>query len=399
MIHFLLTHPSQSKTSAYKLCKLKVHQLTTNCDYVISLKNPRESLRNLGANLHPLSYKWIQTFLTWLTGMPYKGEEITNNSRFYYLASSIAKLGVGVTASAWLWHELTKIIVLQVVPYLVIVGAARDLLPSIAHMCIHCKFTGNRKTDHFISDCITTLLFLQDSEGYFVDHIKKHHNINMFATPEDPDAALLLRLGFHPGLSKEAYWQKLYQTMISPSFHWFFLKRRFLSNYVTATLQRRIMALAWLIIIVTIVIQTNSFSTFIVSWVIPLTFCYHISALCQYCSEHLFFATSGSKSLGRFCGEALPKASFRECPQAWIGWLFRMIFYHLPVRIAVLPGTLPEHDFHHKYPSDSNWMNGKYSRQREIDAGVQGYVDIWGLHNALDYVFEHLSNTPAIFKD
>ena len=76
-----------------------------------------------------------------------------------------------------------------------------------------------------------------------------------------------------------------------------------------------------------------------------------------------------------------------------------MLFYHLPVKIAILPNMLSAHDYHHRHGSNNDWVNEIYCRQQEIEAGAEGYIDIWGLHNALDYVFEHLSNTPALPED
>ncbi len=364
-----------------------------------SAASPRERLVHVGVNLPPLVYQWLQSLFTWVTGMPYYGEVPATNSQVTYLASAILQLILGFLASAWLWIEFPQLIVVQVLPYVVTVGAARNLLPSIAHMCVHCKLTGNRKKDLFIADCITTVLLLQNAEAYFVDHVKKHHNINIFATLEDPDAALLWLLGFHPGLPKATYWQNLYQTMISLRFHWLFLKARLLSNYITAPLHRRLMSWGWLIVILIMVMQTNSFWLFLVAWVIPLTFFYHNAALLQFCSEHLWYGIDGTRSLGRFCGELAPDASFPEAPLAWLNWLLRMVLYHLPVRIAILPGILPVHDYHHRHGSNNDWVNEIYSRQHEIESGATGYVDIWGLHNALDYVFEHLSNTPAVPED
>jgi hypothetical protein len=187
--------------------------------------------------------------------------------------------------------------------------------------------------------------------------------------------------------------------MGSPRFHWLFFKARLVSNYVTAPLHRRLMSWAWLGFVLTVATLTNSFDMLLVSWVIPLTFFYHNAALLQFCSEHLWLGKIGSRSIGRFCGEATPTVSFRESPLAWVAWVFRMVFYHLPVRVAILPGTLPVHDYHHRHASKKDWVNEIYHRQREIESGAEGYVDIWGLHNALDYVFEHLSNTPAVTED
>lgn len=74
-----------------------------------------------------------------------------------------------------------------------------------------------------------------------------------------------------------------------------------------------------------------------------------------------------------------------------------MLFYHLPVRIAVLsdPEICP-HDFHHNYPkADKDWANAIYNRQEQVDAGAE-YQEYWGLHNAIKALFQSLANTPPL---
>ncbi|WP_041392182.1 hypothetical protein [Pleurocapsa sp. PCC 7327] len=192
------------------------------------------------------------------------------------------------------------------------------------------------------------------------------------------------------------YWRKFRQTLISPQFHWFFLKARLKANLVDAPLYRRLMSLIVALVAISVVTLTNSWATFLVAWVFPLTILYHISALCQICSEHLWGATGSieSKSHGRFCGEAPPFGStFKD----WFGWAIRMFFYHLPIRIAVLsdPEICP-HDHHHSYPKDDkNWPNAIYNRQEQVDAGAE-YREYWGLHNAMEAVFQNLAEQPSL---
>jgi hypothetical protein len=192
------------------------------------------------------------------------------------------------------------------------------------------------------------------------------------------------------------YWRKFRQTLVSPQFHWFFLESRLKANFVDAPLYRRLMSIVFSSIAIAIVTLTHSWTTFLVAWVFPLTFLYHISALCQICSEHLWGATGSieSKSHGRFCGEVPPVGgSFK----AWIGWTLRMLFYHLPVRIAVLsdPEICP-HDHHHQYPKDDqDWANTIYNRQQEVDTGAE-YREYWGLHNAIKAVFQNLAQQSPL---
>ncbi|MDJ0689706.1 MAG: hypothetical protein QNJ41_14480 [Xenococcaceae cyanobacterium MO_188.B32] len=192
------------------------------------------------------------------------------------------------------------------------------------------------------------------------------------------------------------YWRNFRQTVVSPRFHWFFIKSRLQANWVDAPLYRRLMSLVFTLFAITIVTLTNSWATFLVAWVFPLIILYHISALCQICSEHLWGATGSiqSKSHGRFGGETPPlKGTFKD----WFGWTLRMVFYHLPVRIFVLcDPEICAHDHHHHYPKDDkNWANAIYNRQQQVDTGAE-YQEYWGLHNAMEAVFQNLSEQPAL---
>lgn len=194
----------------------------------------------------------------------------------------------------------------------------------------------------------------------------------------------------------QLYWRKFRQTVFSLQFHWLFLKARLKANWVDAPLYRRLMSLIFTLAVIAVVTVTHSWTTFLVAWVFPLTILYHISALCQICSEHLWGATGSieSKSHGRFCGETPPvNGTFKD----WLNWTLKMLFYHLPVRIAVLSDPeICAHDHHHHYPKDDkNWANAIYNRQQQVDIGAK-YQEYWGLHKAMEAVFQNLAEQPPL---
>ncbi|WP_254564991.1 hypothetical protein [Oscillatoria sp. HE19RPO] len=211
-------------------------------------------------------------------------------------------------------------------------------------------------------------------------------------------------------MNTKFYWRKLRTTAISPYFHGLFLRNRFLSNFVTSPLYRRAMAIIWVSVVVVVVTLTHTWFAFLVAWVFPLTILYQISALLQFTSEHRWLVVPGigkpaiaRKSLGRFMGETPPDAPFSEQPREWLLWLLRMLGYHLPARIAVISGELPEHDWHHRHPNHKDWANGVYHRQRDIEAGCpnwpEEYTEVWGLFNAVDCVFKGLSQMPPAAEE
>ncbi len=199
--------------------------------------------------------------------------------------------------------------------------------------------------------------------------------------------------------STSKYWQLFFQTLVSLQFHWFSLKGRIKANWVDAPPYRCLMSLIFTVAVLVVVTTTNCWTTFLVALVFPLSGLYHISTLCQICSEHLWGATGSieSKSHGRFCGESPPLSG---SVTDWLGWILRMLCYHLPVRIAILSDPeICQHDLHHNFPrADKDWANATYSRQAQVEAGAE-YREYWGLHNALEAVFQSLADTPSLSEE
>jgi hypothetical protein len=196
-----------------------------------------------------------------------------------------------------------------------------------------------------------------------------------------------------PALNEtHSYWTKLWQTAISPQFHWLFLEARSKANFMNESIYRRMITLLLIVLLISGAILTQSFPKFVLAIIFPLTFLYHIASLLQFLSEHEWGGTHNdttTKSHGRFCGTAPPtNASFLD----WCYWTIQMLGHFL-VRVAVLSGEMPEHDWHHKSPkTQKEWANGTYARQREIEAG-KDYIEFWGIDQAIEHVFQGLAKT------
>jgi hypothetical protein len=83
--------------------------------------------------------------------------------------------------------------------------------------------------------------------------------------------------------------------------------------------------------------------------------------------------------------------------RAWIRWIALTVCYHIPARLLVVVGDLPNHDYHHRYPSTTEWTTAAYARQADIDAGPEGppYQEVWGMGAAIDRVFRSWETRPA----
>jgi len=197
------------------------------------------------------------------------------------------------------------------------------------------------------------------------------------------------------------YWDRFARNAISLQYHWGFLKARLKANLIDPPLSRRWMSAIFILLTIVLVTATNTWTTFMVAWVFPLTILYHISALCQFSSEHIWGSSSGdnsTKSHARFCCEDPP---LNDDWKEWTYWWLKIFFYYLPVRVAILPSEMIAHDIHHSHPKEDkeDWANPIYNRQRLVDRGVVKSVEYWGLHNAIDAVFQNLAKQEPLSEE
>jgi hypothetical protein len=148
----------------------------------------------------------------------------------------------------------------------------------------------------------------------------------------------------------------------------------------------------------------------LLAFVGPIILMSQLSALLDKLGEHAWLSPPNpshgrrhytvAASWARFCGCPVPSCSLNvtEKAVAWTAWLACMTLYHLPARLLVVVGDLPNHDFHHRFPANPNWMVAAYARQWDIDKSCSGappYSEIWGMAQAIDRMFQALSEQPA----
>lgn len=382
----------------------------------------RESSRemeSLSDNEVRISYnrfpRFTQHFWTWLTGKPLPGQKplfVLNAWWHWILTVFVLITSVGmniltVTYKPFLWQFFL------VVTWLFTVGSARKLQAVICHHCVHYRFTKNILVDRFIAEISSLLIWGQNFLDYRYDHVFMHHKKCFFRTTQDPDANLLFKLGFRPGMSKKALWFNLLRQVFSPGFHLNLFSDRVKSNFITAPIYRIIFSICFALLLITGITLSNlSWQTGFLVLFVPLFPLLHISALLQFLSEHAWFVKTEyqghprffhtDSSWGRFCGDRLPithNLGVLQKSAAWVKWVLRQLFYHLPMRITVLPGDLSQHDFHHRYPVESNWVMAVYARQQDIEKNHPNwpvYQECWGLFRAIDRMFTYLLVCEAL---
>jgi fatty acid desaturase len=294
-------------------------------------------------------------------------------------------------------------------------NGARNMALVLVHQCGHYRFTGNARVDRFVGECLSTFLCSQDVVSYRFDHYQLHHGVKSFTTDKDPVVNFIRRFGFRPGLSRRALWANTLKTMFSPYFHASYLYSRLKYNLFLTRGARRVAAWvylgAWLSLVLLV---EGMWKVWLVAFAVPVFFLYHQSAFLELLTEHAWFIarTPGEtprefiarRCWGRFCASPLPDEGIPAGARmiAWTQWAVAILFYHLPVRFLVLAGDAPQHDFHHRHPGTMDWPQAAYARQSDVDAGHSGwpeYWDVWGLHVAMDHVFDALGSLPATSID
>jgi len=84
-----------------------------------------------------------------------------------------------------------------------------------------------------------------------------------------------------------------------------------------------------------------------------------------------------------------------------VRWTARTRCCHLPSRLLVVVGGLPNRDCRHRYPSTPDWTAAAYARQRDIDTGPEGpaYREVWGMGAAIDRMFRSLASRGENLPD
>ncbi len=346
---------------------------------------------------------WTQHFWTWQTGKALPGQKpLLRHTWASYLAVTLTLFfsGLAVSTSAVavmfpLWY------LALLAGWALTVAAERMFVLVIAHQALHRRFSGRPGLDRFWGETVTVLSVFHTFQDFKEEHFENHHRREVFATEADPPVQFLLDLGFRPGLSRQQLWRRAWLVFLSPVFYWRGALGRFGSNVRSGTL-RRVCFAAWLGWWLSLPFWLpHGLLALVLAFVLPVILFAQLSALLDRLGEHEWLAPrnpefgrrfyTAANTAARFCGGAVPTRSLPAGEQfaAWVRWTVATLCYHLPARLLVVVGDLPNHDYHHRYPSTPEWTTAAYARQRDIDQGPEGppYQEVWGMGAAIDRLF------------
>jgi hypothetical protein len=362
---------------------------TANADTALSaaemlqpMETPRETMRRLPRVLQP--------FLTWLTGVPLAEQEpLYRWTPWSRGAATITVLavGLGLGAAAFV-APLWCAVPLVLVSWLLTTGAMRMLYVVIEHVCTHGLFSRSVLGNRIIGDVISTVLWATPFNIFRRDH-RLHHSATRMWT--DPDVQFIYASGYRRGMTQREFWRYLITTLISPKFHAVYFWQRLKLNFAGSD-YRRGMSVVYAIYLAAGLLWSGLWVEWAVLWLVPVSVLFQVSSLINYLSEHRWPEVDAGESLGRaekarlsfgrFCGDPLPTHGVF----AWVVWWLRLLLVHLPYRIFVLVGDLPQHDLHHRQPG-SDWANAAFVRrnnaQRALSRadgrrGLGNYTEVWG---------------------
>lgn len=346
---------------------------------------------------------WTQHFWTWQTGKALPGQRpLLRHSWATYLATTLVVFFAGLTVSvlAVTWQFPFWWLAL-LAGWVLTVSGERTLVLVIAHQALHRRFSGRSAVDWFWGEVATVLTVFHTFRDFKEEHFDNHHRREVFATAADPPVRFLADLGFRPGLSRAGLWRRAWTVFLSPVFYW-----RGFAGRLGSNLRSRGWRLAGIVVWLGAWLSVplwlpHGWLVLLLAFVLPVILFAQLSALLDRLGEHEWltprdpelgrrFYTAAATS-ARFCGAPVPAKGMPLGRQtlAWLSWTARTLCYHLPCRLLVIVGDLPNHDYHHRYPSTPFWTTAAYARQHDIDTGPQGppYQEVWGMGAAIDRVF------------
>lgn len=347
----------------------------------------------------------VQPFLTWLTARPAPGETPAPHSPMGFVAGALAwTLGGAALAAlplllAWLPAVAWLLVPLGLLATTCGLGLFQVVL---LHHCSHGTVFATRERNRLVGRLISACLLFKRFDDYQREHMV-HHSAKKLLTDEDEFADFVLGMcRLEPGVPKTMLWRRVLWLLVSPRFHATFLARRIRSSLFTGDAAHDWVGRCFWGALFAVGAATGTLGALAIVWILPATILLQQATVFRILVEHRFpdpeliarrdrdFVSHAS--VGVFPGRLPPERGI----VAWAGWWAEMLTWHLFVRLFVLVGDAPCHDFHHRKPATRRWTGYIHARQNDLDAGSAGYpagyFEAWGLLRAVD---ENLATLAA----
>lgn len=372
---------------------------------LVTRRDPREEM---AARLPA----FVQPFLSWLTARPAPDEKEVARSPVHFVHQGCLLIVTGLALGV-----LSTLV--PVVQAALLLFASLSLTTSglgifqvvVFHHCGHGTVFRSWERNRLVGRLISAVFLFKHFDHYRKEHMH-HHSARKLLTEEDEFADFVLGMcRLEPELPKRELWRRvLVNVVLSPGFHLRFLLRRMRAATRSHDWQHNAVAVAALVLPAAISAVAGCMLTYLLIWFVPLTVLLQWATIGRILCEHRFpepaLIAARDKEFvclataGVFPGAAPPdqQAWSPAGLVAWSLWWLNMLTVQLLVRIIVLVGDAPCHDFHHRRPSTRLWTDYIHARQKDVDAGCPGfplnYGESWGLFRAIDENLATLAATP-----
>lgn len=356
----------------------------------------------------------VQPFLTWLTAKPAPGETAAARRPISYVVEAVLTVMAGCALSAAAFALLGPHAVL----FWIVLPAGLLLTTSglglfqvvIFHHCSHGTVFSTRERNRVMGRLVSALLLFKHFDLYQREHML-HHNANKLFTDEDEFTDFVVGIcNLRTSMSRTQLWRRLLVLLVSPWFHGRFIYKRVHGSLFSKDLSHNLIGRGVWGGLLAGGALTHALLAVMIVWVLPVTVLLQIATVFRILCEHRLPSEAVIEKRGRdlvceatagvFAGAPPPP---RHLPAAlrmasWTLWWGDMLSVQLFVRLFVLVGDAPCHDFHHRRPG-KKWTDYTFARQSDLEAGCPGfprnYVDTWGLFRAIDENFAAMARTPA----
>jgi len=348
----------------------------------------------------------LEALVTWLSGCPHRGQkQFVRRSKAVYVAEAFggffAAIGLGYLALATgFWYLLP-------IPWIILAGRGWALFNVVLHHAIHNTLFESKRLNRFLASCSSVVAFSSSFDAYHKEHIESHHTRAM-CTYNDKEA-VFMPLGLPPGMPKRRYYRRLAWLIFTPWTYLLYTRYRLWDWQNDEPWERKATVWTFAAALVTGAWYFNLLEALLLAYLVPLFVLMNVSGILGTFSEHhwgtLLDKPSRTRLVllqqGRFLLDPAPSRALPWERRAgrWALWWARLLFYHLPVRVAVLPGDLVHHDHHHRHPRTADWPNSTYERFDHLQNGCKEFTDFphthsWSIGEAIDRVFTRMSAAP-----
>ncbi len=349
---------------------------------------------------------FVQPFLTWLTAKPAPDEAAASRTPMSYVVEALLMTfgGCALSAAAFALLGGHAVLFWIVLPagLLATTSGLGLFQVVIFHHCSHGTVFSTRERNRQAGRLVSAILLFKHFDLYQREHML-HHNANKLFTDEDEFTDFVVGIcDLRSSMSRTQLWRRLVLLLASPWFHGRFMYKRVCGSVFSKDRTHNLIGFGVWGAVLAGGALTHTLVQAAVIWVLPLTVLLQIATVFRILCEHRLPSEEVIEKRGRdlvceatagvFAGVRPPARSLPAPARlaAWGWWWANMLTVQVFVRLFVLVGDAPCHDFHHRRPG-KKWTGYTYARQSDLEAGCPGfplnYVDTWGLFRAIDENF------------